>query len=77
MATFRVIITLKPGILDAQGQAIRRGLLALGFEGIQEVRTGRYLEIDVPEGWGEEKIRAMCEGLLAHPLVEEYRLEGC
>lgn len=75
MATVRVIITLKPGILDAQGQAILRGLVALGFEEVREVRTGRYLELDVPDTCGEERIRAMCEGLLAHPLVEEYRLE--
>lgn len=75
MATVRVIITLRPGILDAQGQAIQKGLVALGFEGVQEVRTGRYLELDIPDAWGEEKVRAMCEGLLAHPLVEEYRLE--
>jgi phosphoribosylformylglycinamidine synthase len=74
MATVRVIITLKPGILDAQGQAIRKGLVALGFADVREVRTGRYLELDIPDTWGEEEVRAMCEGLLAHPLVEEYRL---
>ena len=48
MATVKVLITLKPGVLDAPGQAIRQGLRALGYE-VEEVRVGKYLEIVVPE----------------------------
>ncbi|MBI4279154.1 MAG: phosphoribosylformylglycinamidine synthase subunit PurS [Armatimonadetes bacterium] len=74
MPTVRIVVTLKPGVLDAQGQAIRQGLHALGFDEVAEVRVGRYLEIDLPEGWSRERVDAMCDQLLAHPLIEQYTI---
>lgn len=75
MATVRIIITLKPGILDAAGQAVRQGLHALGYETVTDVRMGRYLEITVPEGLTREATHEMCARFLANPLIEEWRLD--
>jgi phosphoribosylformylglycinamidine synthase subunit PurS len=68
----RVLIRPKEGILDPQGKAVERALPALGFEGIEHVRVGRVveLEIDQPDRLGE-----LCEKLLANPLIEDYEIE--
>jgi phosphoribosylformylglycinamidine synthase len=76
MATVRIIITLKPGILDASGQAVRQGLHALGYAQVAEVRMGRYVEITVPDGTPPETVRRMCERFLANPLIETWRFEA-
>ena len=75
MNTVRIVITLKPGILDAAGQAVRQGLQALGYHDVGDVRMGRYVEIAVPDGLAPEQIEAMCERFLANPLIEEWRVE--
>ncbi len=67
----RVLIRPKEGILDPQGQTVERALPALGFEGVSDVRIGRLVELDVPD-IGE--VEAMCEKLLANPLVEDYEI---
>ena len=67
----RVLIRPMEGILDPQGQTVERALPALGFEGVSEVRIGRLVELDVPD-IGE--VEAMCEKLLANPLVEDYEV---
>jgi len=72
----RIVVTLKPGVLDAPGQAIRQGLYALGHRGVQNVRAGRYFEIEMSGGDDlDRRIREMCEGFLANTLIEEYRYE--
>jgi len=76
MTTVRIVITLKPGILDAAGQAVRQGLLSLGYRDVGEVKVGRYLEIAVPQDLAPEHIEAMCERFLANPLIEEWRVGG-
>ncbi|HKV46010.1 MAG TPA: phosphoribosylformylglycinamidine synthase subunit PurS [bacterium] len=74
--TVRVVVTLKPGVLDAPGQAIRQGLDALGHGGVRGVRAGKYFELEVTdEGQVEERVRKMCEGFLANTLIEEYRYD--
>lgn len=74
--TVRIIVTLKPGVLDAPGQAILKGLGALGHSGVQTVRAGRYFEIEVEDRDGlDERVREMCEGFLANTLIEQYRYE--
>jgi phosphoribosylformylglycinamidine synthase len=74
--TVRLVVTLKPGVLDAPGQAIRQGLEALGHRGVRTVRAGRYFEIEVTdEGDLDGRIREMCEGFLANTLIETYRYE--
>jgi len=74
--TVRIVVTLKPGVLDAPGQAIRQGLDALGHRGIRTVRAGRFFEIEIDDGQDlDRRIREMCDGFLANTLIEEYRYE--
>ena len=67
----RVLIRPKAGILDPQGQAVERALPALGFGGVSHVHVGRLVELDVED---PAKLPAMCEQLLANPLVEDYEV---
>ena len=67
----RVLIRPKAGILDPQGQAVERALPALGFEGVTNVHVGRLVELDVED---ESQVPAMCEKLLANPLIEDYEI---
>jgi phosphoribosylformylglycinamidine synthase PurS subunit len=68
----RVLIRPKEGILDPQGQAVERALPALGFAGVEEVRVGRLVELEVEDS---SQIDAMCQKLLANPLVEDYDIQ--
>jgi phosphoribosylformylglycinamidine synthase len=68
-----VLIRPKAGILDPQGQAVERALPALGFEGVRNVHIGRLVELDVED---PGQLPAMCEQLLANPLVEDYEVLG-
>ena len=68
----RVLIRPKEGILDPQGQAVERALPALGFAGVEEVRVGRLVELEVEDA---SQVEAMCRKLLANPLVEDYEIE--
>jgi phosphoribosylformylglycinamidine synthase len=68
----RVLIRPKEGILDPQGQTVERALPALGFEGASHVRIGRLVELEVEDA---AQLPAMCEQLLANPLVEDYEVE--
>ena len=75
----RVFVTLKPGVLDPQGRAVMNSLHALGFAGVEQVRQGKYLEIEVDGTLsGEELDRQadeMCRKLLANTVIENYRYE--
>ncbi len=74
--TVRIVVTLKPGVLDAPGQAIQRGLEALGHAGVQSVRAGKYFEVELPDdGHLEDRVRQICEGFLANTLIEEFRYD--
>lgn len=67
---------MKPGLLDAQGRVLQEALHQLGFEQVQGVRVGKYLEVELqPDGDPEEQIEAMCRQLLANPVIEQYRYE--
>jgi phosphoribosylformylglycinamidine synthase subunit PurS len=67
----RVLIRPKEGILDPQGQTVERALPALGFDGATQVRVGRLVELDVDD---PSELDAMCEKLLANPLIEDYEV---
>ncbi|WP_371154333.1 phosphoribosylformylglycinamidine synthase subunit PurS [Jannaschia sp. 2305UL9-9] len=71
----QVTVMLKDGVLDPQGEAVRHALGALGFSGVQGVRQGKLIELDLAEGSTEADVRAMCEGLLANTVIESYRIE--
>ncbi len=71
----KVHVMLKQGVLDPQGEAVRRALGAMGFEGVNGVRQGKVIELDLADGTGEEVVREMCEKLLANTVIESYRVE--
>ena len=73
-----VHVTLKHGVLDPQGKAIAQSLGALGFEGVDEVRQGKYIELDLAETEPERaraQVDAMCAKLLANTVIEDYRIQ--
>ncbi len=74
----RVEVTLKAGVLDPQGEAIRHALGSLGFDGVEDVRVGKVIELEL-EMQDRNKARAelerMCEKLLANTVIEDYRVE--
>ena len=74
----RVHVTLKTGVLDPQGEAIRHALGSLGFDGVDGVRQGKVIELDLTEGdpaKAEASVKDMCEKLLANTVIENYRIE--
>jgi phosphoribosylformylglycinamidine synthase len=71
----RVHIMLKNGVLDPQGEAVRHALGALGFDGVNGVRQGKVIELDLAEGTTEAQINEMCEKLLANIVIESYTVE--
>ena len=74
-----VIITLKKDVLDPQGKVIHQTLSGMGFNGINEVRQGKYFEIDTNENdkkAAEEKVEEMCKKLLANLVIEDFKIIG-
>lgn len=75
----QVYVTLKPGVLDPQGQAVAHALERLGFSEVRGVRVGRYVEIEIEPGEAPEALRRrlaeMCQKLLANPVIEDFRVE--
>jgi phosphoribosylformylglycinamidine synthase len=71
----RVYVTLKKGVLDPQGKAIHHALEGLGFAGVNEVRAGKLIELDLDPGVGEAEVEAMCRKLLANTVIENFRIE--
>lgn len=71
----RIIVTLKPGVLDPQGRAIQTALGGLGFAGVADVRAGKIFELDVADDTSDAVIDDMCRKLLANTVIENYRVE--
>lgn len=71
----RVHVMLKNGVLDPQGDAVRHALGAMGFDGVNSVRQGKVIELDLAEGATEADVNAMCEKLLANTVIESYTVE--
>lgn len=74
----RVFVMLKNGVLDPQGEAVRHALGSLGFDGVQGVRQGKVIELDLAEtdaAAAEATVTEMCEKLLANTVIESYRVE--
>jgi len=72
-----VTVMLKQGVLDPQGEAVRHSLGTLGFDGVQSVRQGKVIELELAEASaeaGEAKVREMCEKLLANTVIESYSI---
>lgn len=74
----RIHITLKAGVLDPQGKAIEGALASLGFDGVGQVRQGKYIEIDIAgkdRAKAANKVEDMCNKLLANTVIENYEIE--
>jgi phosphoribosylformylglycinamidine synthase len=71
----RIHVSLKPGVLDPQGRAVHHALEGLGFTGIEDVRVGRLIEMDVAGATSDEALDEMCRKLLANMVIENYRIE--
>lgn len=74
----KVYVTLKNGVLDPQGKAIEGALHGLGFSGVEDVRQGKFIELEVAETDAEKakaQIDEMCRKLLANTVIENYRIE--
>ncbi|WP_299374727.1 phosphoribosylformylglycinamidine synthase subunit PurS [uncultured Tateyamaria sp.] len=70
-----VHVMLKTGVLDPQGEAVRHALGALGFDGVNSVRQGKVIELDLADGTSEADVTAMCEKLLANTVIESFRVD--
>jgi phosphoribosylformylglycinamidine synthase subunit PurS len=74
----KIKVTLKSGVLDPQGKAIEGALGHLGFGGVEQVRQGKYFEIELAETdktRAREQVKAMCEKLIANTVIENYEIE--
>ena len=74
----RVLVRLKPGIMDVQGEAVKRALAGLGFSEVSDLRVGKVIDIDLAEarpGEARARVGEMCRQLLANPILEDYTLE--
>jgi phosphoribosylformylglycinamidine synthase len=70
-----VTVMLKAGVLDPQGEAVKSALSAMGFSGVEGVRQGKVLELDLAAGTTEAEVTEMCERLLANTVIESYRVD--
>lgn len=74
-----VFVTLKTEVLDPQGEAVRRSLQSLGFDGVEAVRVGKFIEIDLgatsQRDEAKRRVQEMCQKLLANPVIENYRVD--
>jgi|TARA_B110000977_G_scaffold84648_1_gene113014 phosphoribosylformylglycinamidine synthase len=66
---------LKNGVLDPQGEAVRHALGAMGFDGVNGVRQGKVIELDLADGTTEATVNEMCEKLLSNMVIESYTVE--
>ncbi len=69
-----VNIFLKQGVLDPAGKATKNALLALGFSGVEDVRIGKQIKLDLKDGASDADVEKMCEELLANTVIENYEI---
>ena len=76
--TARIFVSLKPSVNDPQGITVRQGLIDMGFDGVTDVRVGKYIELTVEsdtQNIAEDTVRDMCGKLLSNPVIERYDFE--
>jgi phosphoribosylformylglycinamidine synthase len=75
----RVIVRLRPGIMDVQGAAVQRALVGLGFGDLRDLRVGKVIEVEVDAATpaaARARVDEMCKQLLANPVLEDYTIES-
>ena len=70
-----VTVMLKNGVLDPQGEAVKSALSVLGFSGVNGVRQGKVIELDIADGTDESQVNEMCTRLLVNSVIESYTLD--
>ncbi|OCA82941.1 phosphoribosylformylglycinamidine synthase subunit PurS [Pseudobacillus wudalianchiensis] len=77
MYKVKVFVTLRESVLDPQGKAVQQSLTNLGYEGVQDVRIGKYMELTIDGNTQdvEKTVKEVCEKLLSNPVIEDYRYE--
>jgi len=78
MLIAKIYVTLKPGVLDAQGDTVKSALETLGFTGVEDVRIGKFMVVTLNSATREQanaQVEEMCRRLLANPVIEEYTFE--
>jgi phosphoribosylformylglycinamidine synthase len=75
MARFKIFVTYKKGIFDPPGATAERALQNLGYGEVASVKIGKYIQLEVADGTSEDRVREMCDKLLANPVIEDYRIE--
>lgn len=75
MKKVNVYVTLRESVLDPQGVAVKGGLEHLGFTGVESIRIGKVIELQVEDATTEAMVRDMCEKLLVNTVIENYRIE--
>jgi len=73
MARYEIYVTYKPGIFDPPGATAERALVNLGYQGVNEVKIGKYIRLDADADF--DTVSEMCQKLLANPVIEDYRIE--
>lgn len=74
----QIYVTLRPSVLDPAGTAVQSGLTHLGYDNVQQIRIGKYIELTLTandEASAKEQLDRMCDQLLANPVIENYRFE--
>ncbi len=74
----KVYVTLRKSVFDPQGKAVQEALNSMGFNEVQNVRMGKYIELDLgatEKDKAQEKVKAMCEKLLANTVIEDYKID--
>lgn len=74
MPKAKITISLKPTVLDAQGTVVQNALRSLGFDSVEGVHMGKYIELDLAPGADEAQVTEMCRQLLANPVIEQYSI---
>lgn len=77
MYKVKVYVTLKESVLDPQGTTVKKSLNSMGYEDVQDVRIGKYMELTISESVAnlDETVKEMCERLLSNPVIEDYTYE--
>jgi phosphoribosylformylglycinamidine synthase len=74
MATVRIFVTLKPSLLDSAGRTVAGALNKMGYEELEGARIGKLIELEM-KSYDEQRVKEMCDRLLANPVIEDYRVE--